>query len=54
MTFDERLDAALKYFISIGAGAVTQRQIAERVGVSHQYICRIEKMAMKKLIATYR
>ena len=54
MTFDQRLDAAYKAWIVKGGGELTQREIADSVGVSHQYIDKIASKAMRKLRKTYR
>lgn len=45
----ERTDALLEDLCRRETGPLTQEEIAEYVGCSHQYIDRVEKRAVRKL-----
>lgn len=44
----EREIIILRYGLS-GSRAITQREVAEKLGISRSYVSRIEKSALKKM-----
>ncbi len=52
LTDKERIVIILRYGLDSGGDSLTQREVAERLGISRSYVSRLEKSALEKINQT--